>query len=370
MATEIWQLPDGIDETSGTQARDVERLRRIILDRMALWGFELFMPPMVEFEEALLTGVGADLNLQTLRVTDQLSGRQMAIRPDMTPQVARFDARQPAKTRRLCYCGSVLRARPEKAGDSRAPIQIGAEVFGREDLAADFEVIELLIDVLRTVGINDLTLDVGHVGLFQSLVEQVPSDLRESTERALAHKDLASLKALGLPQDLLAKLSAIVRFQGAESCLDALENAGLDAQAISQCRDLASRLAGSINLHFDFAEHRGASYHTGLVFALYSQRDSSPVARGGRYDAVGQSFGQGRPATGFSADLRAWQRLATVDRETATRVLAPTLADAALEAKVTELRDAGYCVIRENQGDGEATHRLDYTNNEWTMVAL
>lgn len=370
MSTEIWQLPDGIDETAGEQALAVENLRRRSLDRMGAWGFELIMPPMVEFTDALLTGVGADLDLQTLRVTDQLSGRQMAIRPDMTPQVARFDARQTSQPRRLCYCGSVLRARPEKAGDSRAPIQIGAEIFGVAPLSADLEVIGLLLDLLTHMGIDDLTLDVGHVGLFQSLVKDVPGSLRSAVEQALAQKDLTQLKQLGLPEAQFKSLAALIRHQGPVACLDALGQAGMDADAIAQCRELANHLKGRVAVHFDFAEHRGASYHTGLVFSLYSQRASTPVARGGRYDAVGVAFGQPRPATGFSADLRTWQALADTPKPATHVVQAPLVDDPELTAKITALRDQGVCVVLGHAGGLQATHTLDKIDNQWTMVAL
>lgn len=366
MAQNTWMLPEGIDEAGPEQAFEIEALRRSSLDRMASWGYQLIMPPMAEFTDSLLTGVGADLDLQTLKVTDQLSGRLLGIRADMTPQAARLDARTGQGVNRLCYCGSTLQARPEKPGDSRAPIQIGAELFGHGSLAADLEVIRLLLALMEPLDTPQMTLDVGHVALFAAVMAQVPAEQTREVEQALATKDISLLTQMQLPEPVQSQAMALIQFQGSVDCLDSLQAAFPNlAEVFDDCRAVAQAVPAQV--HFDFAEGRGAHYHTGLVFSLYAKDQASALARGGRYDAVGADFGSARSATGFSADLRLWQQYQP-QQTRPQPIAAPADDDPALAAEVARLRGLGEIIMTDLAEDAApCTRRLIKQNHQWTI---
>jgi ATP phosphoribosyltransferase regulatory subunit len=166
-----WLLPEGIEEILPPAASRLERLRRELLDLYARWGYELVIPPLIEFLESLLTGAGDDLELQTFKLTDQLSGRMMGVRADMTPQVARMDAHRIKRTgpTRLCYMGPVLRTRADGFGGSRSPYQAGVELYGHRGHESDLEVLTLMLETLATAGVGDVHLDLGHVAIFREL---------------------------------------------------------------------------------------------------------------------------------------------------------------------------------------------------------
>ncbi len=363
-----WMLPEGINEAGPKQAIQIETLRRSSLDRMASWGYRLIMPPMAEFTDSLLTGVGAELDLQTLKVTDQLSGRQLGIRADMTPQAARLDARHGQGVNRLCYCGSTLQAKPEKPGDSRAPIQIGAELFGHGSLAADLEVIQLLLSLMDPLQTPQLTLDVGHVAVFASLMEQIPATKQREVEQALATKDQTLLGAMQLPHDVHQKAATLMGAQGSVDCLNDLRRAFPALQTVfDDCQAVSDAIGSHINVHFDFAEGRGAHYHTGLVFSLYAKDQPTALARGGRYDSVGADFGSTRPATGFSADLRLWQDYQR-DCDSPAPISAPADNDPALAEFISRLRAEGEIIMTDLAGDAAAcSRRLIKQNHQWTI---
>jgi len=368
MTHNTWMLPEGIDEAGPDEAFQIEQLRRRCLDQMQGWGYRLIMPPMAEFTDVLLTGVGADLDLQTLKVTDQLSGRQLGIRADMTPQAARMDARQGNGINRLCYCGSTLQARPDQPGDSRAPIQVGAELFGHADLAADLEVIRLLLELTESLQLPERTLDVGHVAVFAEVMSQVPPRCRREVEQALSTKDATLLTQAELPAPIHAQAMALILCHGGVDCLSDLRQAFPTLTAVfDACEQLAGAVNDACTIHFDFAEGRGAHYHTGMVFSLYAKDEPSALARGGRYDAIGASFGTARPATGFSADLRLWQRYQPA-MAAQTPILAPNDPDPALKRKVAELRAAGEIIMTDLSDSAESgRRRLVKQNHQWTI---
>ena len=166
-----WLLPESIEDVLPVEARRVERLRRALLDEFGLHGYELVMPPLLEYLESLLTGSGRDMDLRTFKLVDQLSGRSMGIRADITPQVARIDAHLLNRrgVARLCYCGSVLHALPSGLTATREPLQIGAELYGHAGIEADAEVIRLLARALEIAGVRATRIDLGHVGVFRAL---------------------------------------------------------------------------------------------------------------------------------------------------------------------------------------------------------
>jgi ATP phosphoribosyltransferase regulatory subunit len=307
-----WLLPEHIDDILPDEAMRIERLRRSILDLFIKNKFQLVMPPLVEFTDSLLTGTGHDLELRTFKVVDQLSGKMMGVRADITPQVARIDAHLLNRkgVTRLCYCGSVLHARPATPGASREPIQIGAELFGQGGIAGDLEIQGLLCSALAVAGVKGLRMDVGHVAVFGSLVQAagIGHELEVELFEALQKKDVPALKALAKRTDAKTRAALLLLpdLYGGADVLNVAEKKLPKLpelqKALATLRALAK--ASPIPVSFDLAELRGYHYHSGVVFDAYCDGVSGTVARGGRYDEVGKAFGRPRPATGFSIELR------------------------------------------------------------------
>ncbi len=339
-ARALWRLPDGMDEMLPAQARALESLRRSIYDLHLSWGYQPVEPPFVEFLDSLLSGTGRDFERQTFKVADPLSGQMMGVRADMTPQVARIDAHQMAADHvsRLFYLGTVVRAHTDGLEKNRAPLQIGAEIFGHVGPQSDVEVIRLMIATLRCAGIEDIHIDLGHVGVFRSLCAQIGlTELDQSALFSLLQKkavpDIKNFaSSLGLDnatQQMLCRLcsmngdQAVLERAQAELSLstglgsgsaasDQLMRVALDE--LQQISDLLQPLPSNTTLHFDLAEVRGYQYHTGVVFAAYTPGSGSEIARGGRYDGIGEAFGKARPATGYSTDLKLLMRLVGLDQ--------------------------------------------------------
>ena len=316
-----WLLPDGVEELLPEQAERVESLRRQLLDLYRSWGYELVIPPLIEYTDSLLVGLGQDVDIQTFKVVDQLSGRTMGIRADITPQTARIDAHSLKREGpvRLCYAGSVLHTKPKSLMASRSPIQLGAELYGDASLSSDIEIICLMLETLKAVGITDITLDLGHVGIYRALVEQ--AGLEGGSEKTLfdalqrkASAEIESAISAGIADPVQADMMrALSQLNGDSSILqrarEQLAAAPVEVvQAIDTLAEVAEQIASrlpEVNCYFDLSELRGYHYHTGMVFAALAPGHGQAVANGGRYDDIGAVFGRARPATGFNTDLKA-----------------------------------------------------------------
>jgi ATP phosphoribosyltransferase regulatory subunit len=307
-----WVLPEYVEDILPVEAMRIERLRRAILDLFFKNEYQLVMPPLLEYMDSLLTGTGHDLELRTFKVVDQLSGRTMGVRADITPQVARIDAHLLNRrgVTRLCYCGSVLHTRPASPGATREPIQLGAEIYGSAGVEADLEVQKLLCAALQLAKLRDLRLDIGHVAVFRSIAHagRVGAELEGELFEALQKKDLPGLRSLSKKLDTKtrAALQLLPELYGGAEVLDTAEQRlpklAEVGKALRTLRALAK--ACPVPASFDLAELRGYHYHSGVVFDAYCAGVTGPVARGGRYDDVGRAFGRARPAVGFSIYLR------------------------------------------------------------------
>ncbi|HEY5762015.1 MAG TPA: ATP phosphoribosyltransferase regulatory subunit [Rhodocyclaceae bacterium] len=376
-----WLLPEYIADALPREAAHIERVRRACLDQLRTHGYLLVMPPLLEYLESLFTGAGRDLRLRTFELTDQLSGRTMGVRADMTPQITRIDAHllNHAGVTRLCYCDSVLHALPASATASREPIQLGAELYGYPGCEADIEVVRLMAATLECGGLADFRLDIGHVGIFRALTSAagIAGAEEEALFAIMQNKDLPALA------EALAKCgdpwrSALLRLPelfGGPPVLAHARAALPDSPAIAEALDVLDRLAAGVAGRapsFDLADLRGYHYHNGVVFAAYCAGFAGPIALGGRYDNVGAAFGRARPATGFSLDLRELARL-TVSDTAASAVLAPAGSDARLLARIAELRAAGEIVVQCLPGEAQpelprCDRELVCRNGDW-MIA-
>lgn len=389
-AEDRWLLPEGIEEILPPAAGRMERLRRELLDLYESWGYELVTPPLIEFLESLLTGTGNDLELQTFKLTDQLSGRMMGVRADMTPQVARIDAHllKRAGPVRLCYMGTVLRTRADGFGGSRSPYQAGVELYGHRGHESDLEVLMLMLETLQTAGIGAVHLDLGHVAVFRELVRQAGLDrereglLFEALQRKALPEIRQQLAVWALPAPCEQTLLALAELNGGSEVLDEadlrLAAAGeVVRDALAMLRRLVATLLRrwpELPIHIDLAELRGYRYHTGVLFAAYVPGQGQAVAQGGRYDEIAQVFGRTRPATGFSTDLATLLSLAPPVEATATGIYAPPIGDAMLERRVAALRSRGERVIRALPGATAAPETLGcdrllvQRDGEWDVV--
>lgn len=380
-----WLLPEYIEDVLPAEAARVEQLRRSLLDLFKVHGYQYVIPPMMEYMESLTTGIGHDLDIATFKVVDQLTGKLMGIRADMTPQTARIDAHMLNNqgVTRLCYAGSVLRTAPDGLARSREPLHVGAELYGHAGVESDIEIQRLMIKALHAVGLSTLYIDVSHVGIFASLLEH--AGIAEAQEQelyaALQSKDQSAVRELGknLNQETLAALSSLTELNGDVSLLEEAAKRLPTIEAIQQAlRDLKSVGTGLADLDvkvcFDLAELRGYHYHSGIVFAAYAQGYAGPLARGGRYDEVGAIFGRARPATGFSLDLRGVVSSLPA-AEVAAAIFAPAVADVSLSLVVEHLRSQGQVVIQELSGQESYRAELGcdrilvQQNGEWVVVA-
>jgi ATP phosphoribosyltransferase regulatory subunit len=379
-----WLLPENIADVLPSEARKIEELRRVILDNFRLYGYELVMPPMLEYLESLLTAAGRDMDLRIFKLVDQLSGRSMGVRADMTTQVARIDAHllNRNSVTRLCYAGSVLHTRPSGLHATREPLQIGAEIYGHAGLEADAEIQELALSSLALAGFTHVRLDLSHAGILPAILGADP----------LAQKDEAALYALLRAKDKSGLSAMSGAYQPAtREALLALTGLYGDASVIARARsvlpkvpaiaaaldqlDALVRLAGGASVTIDLADLSGYQYESGAMFALYVPGLPNAVARGGRYDHVGEAFGRARPATGFSMDLRELARLLPV-AEPKRSIRAPWGRDAALRQKIAGLRKAGEVVIQSLPGHESDEQEFDcdralvLDNGNWTIKKL
>ncbi|HYC46033.1 MAG TPA: ATP phosphoribosyltransferase regulatory subunit [Burkholderiales bacterium] len=353
-----WLLPEYIEDILPAEAARIERLRRAILDLFELHGYELVMPPLLEYLDSLLTGTGHDLDLQTFKLVDQLSGRTLGLRADITPQVARIDAHllNRSGVTRLCYAGSVLHTLPNGVNRTREPLQIGAELYGHAGIESDVEIQRLMMRALELGGLNSAYLDIGHVAVFRSLVSRARVECEHEADlfRAMQAKDLPALRELtkGLARATREALTALPELYGGAEVLaqarrrlpahDEIRRALAELQALSEALADVARIRC-----FDLAELRGYHYHSGVVFAAYAEGQPYAIGRGGRYDEVGRAFGRARPATGFSIDLR--ELAASSGEMPASDCVSAPYApqDAQLQRRIAALRARGTAVVVE-----------------------
>lgn len=388
---ESWLLPEGVEEILPQEAAYLESLRRKLLQLLGCWGYEQVIPPMIDFIDSLLTGSGHDLDLQTFKLTDQVSGKTLGLRADMTPQVARMDAHQIKQDgpTRLCYVGTVLHTRGDPLDKTRCPMQIGAELYGHAGIESDVEVISLMLEMLAQSGLLDVHLDLGHVGIFRALSGQARLD--HSQESLLfnilqrkAKPELEELLAdCDASDDIKAMLLKLPELNGGKDTIaKARVVLAKSNEHVQQALANLEAIAESVSLHFpalpisfDFAELRGYHYHTGVVFAAFIPAVGKEIARGGRYDNIGAVFGRARPATGFSADLKQLALLGkdTSQHQPSQRIFAPYLDDGALTEKIRDLRAQGQCVVQQLPGQCGSADALGCTavlaliDNNWII---
>ena len=387
---ERWLLPDGMEELLPAQAEQIEFLRRSILRFYQRWGYRYVMTPLVEHFESLLVGTGNDVGEHTFKLVDEMTGRLLGVRADITPQVSRIDVHRLKQDgpSRLCYAGPVLLTKPRELGGSRNPIQIGAELYGHEGIESDIEILELMVTSLYKANMEKVHVDLGHVGIFKSLIghfsldAEIESLLFDALQRKAA-PEISEILAQASEQCKQA-FNALLSLHGEESLfLTAREQLSGINESVSKAVDELENIYNGlvkrcpeISVHFDLAELRGYRYHTGIVFAAYVPGYWQAIAQGGRYDDVGKVFGRARPATGYSMDLRAICDLLPDFVDDSNPIFAPADDDVELEKVIHDLRENGENVIRElpgQAGDAKQTgckRILVKKNSQWLVESL
>ena len=384
---ERWLLPEGMGELVPPESSRLEGMRRALLDLFSRWGYEIVTPPLIEYLESLLTGTGEDLELHTFKLIDQLTGRMMGVRADMTPQVARIDAHRLNRDgpSRLCYVGTVLHTLPEGVRGTRSPVQIGAELYGHAGRESDCEIVCLMLEALDLCGIGPVHLDMGHVGIFRALARRAAlprgreAELHEVLQRKAGAEVRALLEGWEVEARCAGALAALVGLDGDVAVLEraarVLAGNGEEVErALADLAGLARAVRArhpEVELHVDLAELRGYRYHTGFVFAAFVPGHGREVARGGRYDEIGSVFGRARAATGFSADLKTIVALqgSDADRPDDGVIDAPWSDDPALLAAVRGLRSRGERVIQRLPGEAsEGARRLERRGGRWVVA--
>jgi ATP phosphoribosyltransferase regulatory subunit len=381
-----WLLPENIQDMLPDEAWRIEGMRRDVLELLRLSGYQLVAPPLLEYVESLLINDSADMDLRSFKLVDQLSGRTLALRADITPQVARIDAHLLNRQgiTRLSYAGSVLHTQPSGLMRTREPLQIGAELFGHSGLESDLEVQRLMLQSLALLGIQGVHLDLGHVAVFRALVKgaEINDALEAALFSALQSKDVPSLKLLvaGLPGVVQAALLALPELYGGVEVLQRARKILPHSAELLKALDELERAATQLqpfaqHIGIDLAELRGYHYHSGMVFAAYHAGSHDAIAVGGRYDDVGKSFGRARPATGFSMDLRQLHGLLS-KQALPKGILAPHRSDAALDEAIAKLRQQGHIVVIDLLGN--PAHRIELncdrelvlSNGAWGVVSI
>ena len=386
---ERWLLPEGMEELVPPESLRLERMRRALLDLFSRWGYEIVTPPFIEYLESLLTGTGEDLELHTFKLIDQLTGRMMGVRADMTPQVARIDARRLRRDgpSRLCSAGTVLRTLPEGISGGRSPVQVGAELYGHAGWESDCEIVGLMIEALEAAGVGPVHVDVGHVGIFRALARRTAFGperdiaMHEALQRKAGSEVRELLNAWEVDAKCADALVALVDLDGEPSVLERAERelAVGDEDVARALADLGALVCAvrarrpDVELHVDLAELRGYRYHTGSVFAAFVPGYGREVARGGRYDEIGSVFGRSRAATGFSADLKTLIALRDSSHGAAAEdedvIGAPWSDDGELHDAIRELRSRGERVIqRLPDEDSGGARNLERRDGRWVVV--
>ena len=385
-----WRLPKGVDELLPPRAWDLELLRRRVLDVFNQWGFDYIDPPLIEYLDALLVGSGEDLDLQTLKVVDQISGRQLGVRADMTSQAVRVDAHSVVTdgVQRLCYAGPVVFANPASTQTSRVQLKAGAEIFGAPSIDADVEVVGLMLEALRVAQIHAPVVLLGHMGIYRQLVAELlrtgdlVSDHQAQLFSSVQRKAESDIRALLAGSALCDMMVALPTLMGQPNVLTEARQVLADAPkgVLSKLDELAlfaERVSShsAAEIRIDVAELSGYGYHNGAVFAVYHPEHGRALAQGGRYDGVGEAYGRARAATGFDMNLK---QLLTSNENQSETIFAPLLPQQELREsqgqQVATLRASGLRVVSGLSEDDAAppgcTRQLSYVDGEWQVLSL
>lgn len=389
-----WLLPDGVVDVLFAEAQKQEVLRYQLIQQLISHGYQLVCPPLIEYTESLLSDASEDLKRQTFKIIDQLTGRLMGLRADITPQILRIDSHHGQGIARYCYAGHVIHTLPSGLFGSRTPLQLGAEIFGCDDLSADIELVDVLFTMVNSLNLKaSLHIDLGHVAIFKRLAElaALSDSDTEQLMNLYANKNLPELKRISQALPMGEDFYALARFGHDVSALLAKLSASAkqDSQIIEAIDEL-QRLTRYLqqqwqcDVSIDVTELSGYHYHTGIVFNGYINSETQPLVRGGRFDGMQSQDSQltqsqpPRAATGFSMDVS--RLLAHIELAAPAVVVvdytAMNQADdtqkQALQQQIAKWRQQGYRVtvpLNANDCPADVTHRLSLIDDNWQLLS-
>ena len=311
-----WSLPDGVDELLAPKALEVEKLRRKLIDLYVASNYEFIIPPLLELSESIGGEAHDEISSYAFSFLDDLTGKNLSIRPDISEQASRIDAYRISSKDviRLCYAGDVVKKRTSKVLRSRTTIQVGAEIFGDSSIDSDLESINLMIQSLQEVGLKDITLSLGHAGFtaaILSLFKDLDNSIFARLEEALIKKSKSDIANI-IPSDNhnLSLLIDLCDMYGSKEIIDKAKNTykELGTNVIGYLDHLSLIIQKfnfdkSVKVHVDIGEVQGFKYHNGIVFSAYSGSAGYALAKGGRYDGLRKTEDEDRPAIGFDLDL-------------------------------------------------------------------
>ena len=370
-----WQLPEGIDELTGDQAITFEQSRRDLLDLYQSWGYEVVVPPMIEFSETLVLN-SKSIDEKTFKFLDSVSGKMLGVHSDITPQIARIDSKRVKSERveRYCYINAILQTKADDFYASRSPIQAGAELYGYKGIDADIEVIVLMLSSLELLNIKNITLSLGNTAIFNALCASANLESKEIAELRdiFRRKSLPDLESFLYNTKIKEadKFTSLISLDGNEKVLEMAKGIFKSIPAIIDAINDLDKLNDffkdkNIDLMFDLGEVKAYEYHDGVVFAAYSDKFSKAISQGGRYDALSKSFDSNREATGFSFDLKflIQQQENSINQ---SKVLnAPNIDNPDFIEFINDLRAKGHIIKTDLNGSTEVD--FIHENGKWRL---
>jgi len=370
-----WQLPEGIDELTGDQANAFESARRELLDLYQSWGYDIVVPPMIEYADNLVLN-SKSVDDKTFKFLDSVSARMLGVHSDITPQIARIDSKRAnsEEIKRYCYINAILQTKADDFYASRSPIQAGIELYGFKGIDADIEVIVLMLSSLRLLNISTPTLSLGNTAIFNALCDS--AHLNSNDKVVL--RDIFKRKSIPDLDNFLSqnqikesnKFKSLISLDGDEKILDEALEVFKDMPTIIDAIDDLRKLNDffkdyDTELMFDLGEVKAYEYHDGIVFAAYSEKYSKAIAQGGRYDGLSQSFDSPREATGFSFDLKFLIHQQAIGLNNKRVLNAPNIDNSDFIEFINQLRAQGHIIRTDLKGSNE----VDFVNEngKWKL---
>lgn len=312
-------LPQGVRDILPDEAERIGRVESVLLSVFAKYGFKKIITPLLEYVDVLSLGVGGDLKDRVVKYIDPSTGRVMAIRPDITPQIARVVATRMRGDKlplKLCYNENVIRYQEPRDGKSTEVLQIGAEhISGKASPEADAQMIVMAVEALREVGLRDFKIDIGDVGFLRKILEShFDEGLRKTVQSMLEKKDTSGLTAFlgdvrGIKADEKELLLSLTTFYGEEEVIEKAASLTKDKAALSSLEylreviEIIAKKGLKDWITIDLGEVRGFDYYTGIIFEGFASGIGKPILGGGRYDSLLGKYGYPCAATGFAFDV-------------------------------------------------------------------
>ena len=380
-----WILPDGVEDLLTDRALWLEQKRQVLNSTFQSFGYQPVVPSLIEFTDTLLYGSSNDLDIQTYKVIDQISGKQIGIRTDITPQITRIYDTYHEKNEicRFYYIDSVLRARINEPGESRIPIQVGAELLGDTSVQSDSEIIILLCKILNNLSSKKIYLDIGNVGIFRSIIDKINFSKDDQVNfvkliKAKSHNALKDfLKSMNLEKNMYDALLNLPKmhgdFKNIENNKKFLKSFGDNvSNKVNYLQDIYKLISAScpnVEFKYDLGESNGFDYEKDITFSAYLGLSSKPVALGGRYDGIIKDI----KGIGFTLNIK--ELIGEPNPNQGLYIMTEVTDNKDQIKLINDLRSAGNTVIYVNQANKHifkdcCNQEIVYIDNKWELKEI